>query len=64
MRKLIKIYQSFFSPLFIRQCRFYPTCSNYYLSVIEKYGEIKGFYLFLKRIKKCHPWNKGGIDLP
>ncbi len=64
MQKLIKLYQLLVSPLINNHCRFYPSCSNYYYSAIGKHGETKGFYLFLKRIKRCHPWNKGGIDLP
>jgi len=43
-------------------CRFYPTCSAYALEAIEKYGIFKGSYLALKRLAKCHPFNKGGYD--
>lgn len=43
-------------------CRFYPTCSEYTYQAIEKYGIAKGFFLGLKRIVRCHPWNKGGFD--
>lgn len=64
MKKIIKIYQKLFSPFFIDCCRFFPSCSQYYYLAIEKYGEKKAFAMFLKRITKCHPFNKGGIDLP
>lgn len=45
-------------------CRFHPTCSEYSREVFKKHGFFKGFWLSLRRILKCHPWNKGGIDLP
>lgn len=59
---LIKIYQKFFSGKYGRQCRFYPTCSEYSKQAINKYGAIKGLYLSIKRILKCHPLHKGGYD--
>lgn len=59
---LIKIYQKFISPLFPGKCRFYPTCSNYTYQAIQEYGSIRGLYLGIKRILKCHPFNDGGYD--
>lgn len=59
---LIKIYRKFISPLKPPSCRFYPTCSMYAIEAIEKYGAIKGSYLAIKRILRCHPLNKGGYD--
>ena len=59
---LINLYQKFFSGKLGRQCRFYPTCSEYSKQAITKYGAIKGLFLSLKRISKCHPFNKGGHD--
>lgn len=59
---LIKIYQNFFSGAFGRRCRFYPTCSEYSRQAITKYGAIKGTFLSIKRILKCHPFHKGGYD--
>ncbi len=59
---LIKFYRKFISPLILPRCRFYPTCSQYALEAINKYGAIKGGYLFLKRIIKCQPFCKGGYD--
>lgn len=44
-------------------CRFVPSCSEYTYEAIEKYGVVKGGYLGIKRIIRCHPWSKGGVDL-
>ena len=59
---IIRFYQVCISPLFPPCCRFYPTCSNYALQAIEKYGPFKGIYLSIKRILRCHPFSKGGYD--
>ncbi|NLW24377.1 MAG: membrane protein insertion efficiency factor YidD [Clostridia bacterium] len=59
---LIKLYQKFISPLKGKTCRFYPTCSEYTLQAISKYGFCKGSLLALKRILKCHPFHPGGYD--
>ena len=59
--KLISIYQ-FFSKFTPKACRFYPTCSEYTKQAIEKYGFSKGSWLGFKRILKCHPFSKGGVD--
>ena len=59
---LIRFYQKFISPLFPAKCRYYPTCSQYTLEAIQEYGAIKGTYLSIKRILKCHPFHKGGYD--
>lgn len=60
---LIKIYQKM--PLKTHNsCKFIPTCSNYAISVINDFGAIKGTFLSIKRILKCNPFTKGGIDLP
>lgn len=45
-----------------RTCRFHPTCSQYTLEAIERFGSLKGSYLGFKRVIRCHPWNEGGID--
>ncbi|MDD3419937.1 MAG: membrane protein insertion efficiency factor YidD [Candidatus Gastranaerophilales bacterium] len=58
---LIKIYR-FFSKFTPKVCRFTPTCSEYTLQAIEKYGFFKGSWLGIKRICRCHPWNPGGYD--
>ncbi len=59
---LIKIYQKIISPFIGPQCRFTPTCSNYALEAIKKYGIFKGGWLAVKRISKCHPWGGKGYD--
>ena len=59
---LIRFYQKFISPLFPAKCRYYPTCSQYTLEAIQEYGAIKGTYLGLKRILRCHPFHEGGYD--
>ncbi len=60
---LIELYQKYISPLKGATCRFYPTCSEYSKQAFIKYGIIKGLYLSIIRISKCHPFHKGGIDL-
>ena len=59
---IIRFYQIFISPLTPATCRFYPTCSTYFIQALEKYGLIKGTYMGIRRILKCHPWNPGGYD--
>jgi len=60
---LIKAYQRFISPLKgVSSCRFYPTCSQYSIDAITKYGIIKGSFMSIKRILKCHPFHPGGYD--
>lgn len=59
---LIKLYRQFISPIKPRTCRFYPTCSHYSYEAFEKYGFMKGLYLSLMRIFKCHPLHPGGYD--
>lgn len=60
---IIKFYQICLSPYKrVSSCRFYPTCSQYTYEAIQKYGAVKGGYLGLKRISKCHPFHKGGYD--
>jgi putative membrane protein insertion efficiency factor len=59
---LIKIYQILISPLFPPSCRFVPTCSQYSLEALKKYGILKGGWLSVKRILRCHPWGGSGYD--
>jgi putative membrane protein insertion efficiency factor len=61
---LIKVYQFSVSPLLGNCCRFSPSCSNYCLIAIEKYGVVKGITKGLLRLSKCHPFHPGGVDLP
>ncbi|MEE0796589.1 MAG: membrane protein insertion efficiency factor YidD [Anaerovoracaceae bacterium] len=59
---IIRFYQICISPLFPPTCRFTPTCSVYFIQALEKYGPVKGSYLGIKRILKCHPFHEGGYD--
>ncbi len=59
---LIRFYQLFISPLFPPTCRFYPTCSQYAIEAIQKKGALRGGWLAVKRIAKCHPFHSGGYD--
>ena len=59
---LIRFYQKFISPMFPAKCRYYPTCSQYTLEAVKEHGAIKGTYLGIKRILKCHPFHEGGYD--
>ncbi len=64
---LIKFYKFFLSPLFGQNCRFLPSCSEYFIECIKVHGSIKGLYLGFKRIAKCHPvkilGGSSGVDL-
>ncbi|HEU5087583.1 MAG TPA: membrane protein insertion efficiency factor YidD [Roseiflexaceae bacterium] len=59
---IIRFYQRFISPLTPPSCIYTPTCSNYTFQAIEKYGALKGVYLGVRRILRCHPWAQGGYD--
>lgn len=58
----IKFYRKYISPLKKPCCRFTPTCSEYALEAFERYGALKGLYLSIKRILRCHPFCEGGYD--
>lgn len=59
---LIRFYQLCISPLLGNNCRYYPTCSQYAIEAIEKKGIIRGSWMAVKRICRCHPWHDGGYD--
>ena len=59
---LIRFYRHQISPATPPLCRFIPTCSEYALEAVQKYGALKGGYLAVRRILKCHPFHKGGYD--
>ncbi|MCR4440570.1 MAG: membrane protein insertion efficiency factor YidD [Peptococcaceae bacterium] len=59
---IIEIYQKYLSAFKGRTCRFYPSCSQYAYEAVKKYGTIKGGYMAVKRIIKCHPFHPGGYD--
>lgn len=59
---IIKLYQLLLSPLLGANCRFQPSCSNYAIQAIDRFGVVKGGYLSLRRLIKCHPFHEGGFD--
>ncbi|MDE2090199.1 MAG: membrane protein insertion efficiency factor YidD [Gammaproteobacteria bacterium] len=66
MRKLlillISAYRYLISPLLGPHCRFYPSCSSYAMTAIERFGAARGSWLALRRLSRCHPWHPGGVD--
>ena len=58
----IVFYQRFISPMRPPTCRYYPSCSAYALTAIQRFGPFKGTWLALKRLVRCHPWTPGGVD--
>ena len=60
---IIKFYQKAISPFRPPSCRFMPTCSEYGLQSVRRFGAVKGGYLAIKRISKCHPFHAGGVDM-
>ncbi len=59
---LVRVYQVALSPFFGQQCRFTPTCSHYAIEALQSHGAVKGLWLTVKRILRCHPWQTGGQD--
>ena len=62
LRALVKGYQWFISPVLPASCRHYPSCSSYMLQALDVHGPLKGGWMGLKRISRCHPWDDGGYD--
>ena len=60
--KTIKLYQLILSPLLGSNCRFEPTCSQYFIEAVEMNGVLKGSVMGIKRLLKCHPWHPGVVD--
>ncbi|HPY40239.1 MAG TPA: membrane protein insertion efficiency factor YidD [Thiolinea sp.] len=60
---VIRGYQLFLSPMLGSNCRYYPSCSHYTQEALQKHGALRGSWLGLKRISRCHPWHEGGVDL-
>lgn len=58
----IGLYRKYISPLKRPSCRFYPTCSQYAIDALNEFGVVKGGWMAIKRISKCHPFNEGGYD--
>ncbi|MBU1568750.1 MAG: membrane protein insertion efficiency factor YidD [Proteobacteria bacterium] len=59
---IVRGYKYFISPFLPPSCRFFPTCSTYTIQAIEKYGAIRGSFLGIRRILRCHPFSRGGYD--
>jgi len=62
LQGLIRLYQYLFRPMLGSNCRFAPSCSDYALEAVGKYGALKGGWLALRRIARCHPYHPGGYD--
>ncbi len=58
----LRCYKRFISPLLPSACRFYPTCSEYMLEAVSKYGVFRGIWLGTRRLLRCHPFHEGGFD--
>ncbi len=61
---MVRLYQIFLSPLLGGQCRFYPSCSHYFIEAVRKYGAMTGSLKGIRRILRCHPFHPGGYDPP
>lgn len=59
---LVRVYQRVFSPLLPPACRFHPSCSAYAAGALERHGALRGSWLAVRRIFRCHPWHPGGFD--
>lgn len=61
---LLRLYRFAISPLYGQVCRYHPTCSAYALEAVERHGVLRGGWLALRRLARCHPWAAGGVDHP
>jgi uncharacterized protein len=59
---LLRFYKAFISPLLPSACRYQPTCSEYMLEAVGRYGAVRGVWLGLRRLLRCHPFHEGGFD--
>jgi uncharacterized protein len=62
IKMIIRAYQALISSWMPPRCRFYPTCSQYMLQAVERFGPFRGTYMGLRRLARCHPFNDGGYD--
>ena len=59
---VLRTYKRWLSPLLPSACRFHPTCSEYMMDAVQKYGAARGVWMGLRRLARCHPFNPGGLD--
>ncbi len=59
---LLRLYQLLVSPWLGNRCRFHPSCSQYTIEALQRHGLLRGSWLGLRRLLRCHPWNPGGFD--
>lgn len=62
LQRLVLGYRAVVSPLLSARCRYYPTCSQYAFEAIDGWGAVRGTWLAVRRVGRCHPWRDGGID--
>jgi uncharacterized protein len=60
---LLRLWQLLVSPVYGQTCRFYPSCTAYAMEAVDRHGFVRGGWLALRRLARCHPWNPGGVDL-
>jgi uncharacterized protein len=60
----IRAYQRFVSPMFGRRCKYHPTCSEYAVEAVRRFGPLRGIVLAAWRLMRCNPWSRGGVDHP
>lgn len=62
LKALVRTYQYFVAPWLGQRCRFHPGCSSYAIEAIERHGSLRGGWLAVRRLARCHPWSQGGYD--
>lgn len=60
---ILRFYQRWISPAFGQRCRYYPSCSEYAVQAVERFGIVRGLLLATWRLLRCNPWSRGGVDL-